>query len=182
MPAQIRFVPVYTTKRHFAGSKCRPIFRTLFQLGTLGVKSGVFSNSPMMHCARDSFIQDGCCFGLLTLDNRGNNPHKLLRRLKRIGYNCPGFRSLQVPISNKNYIQFSQSSASAISPSISFHSDLDNMVITVLLEKPTEGNWTAKDIADHVNDDHFVGSGTPNDLISDSGPLTKNGWPSLCPE
>ncbi|GFW74474.1 hypothetical protein TNCV_2413731 [Trichonephila clavipes] len=76
-------------------------------------------------------------------------------------------------------VSWSQSSASAISPSISFHSDLDNMVITVLLEKPTEGNSTAKDIGDHVNDDHFVGSGTPNDLISDSGPLTKNGWPSL---
>ncbi|GFY13207.1 hypothetical protein TNCV_364541 [Trichonephila clavipes] len=45
--ARIRFVPVYTTSRHFAGSKCRSTFRTLFRLGTLGVKSGVFSNSPM---------------------------------------------------------------------------------------------------------------------------------------
>ncbi|GFY28592.1 hypothetical protein TNCV_4150231 [Trichonephila clavipes] len=59
---------------------------------TLGVKRRVFSNSPMMHCARDSFIQDGCCFGLLALDNRiNNNPHKHLGRPKRIGYNCPGF-------------------------------------------------------------------------------------------
>ncbi|GFT89435.1 hypothetical protein TNCV_4387161 [Trichonephila clavipes] len=37
-----------------------------------GGKRRVFSNSPMMHCARDSFIQDGCCFGLLALDNRIN--------------------------------------------------------------------------------------------------------------
>ncbi|GFV32183.1 hypothetical protein TNCV_1674711 [Trichonephila clavipes] len=107
MPERIRFVPVYTATRQIAGSKCRSIFRTLFRLGTLGVKSGVFSYSPMMHCARDSFIQDGCCFGLLTLDNRiNNNPHKHLGRPKRIGYNCPGFGSLQVPICNKNYIPF----------------------------------------------------------------------------
>ncbi|GFU63255.1 hypothetical protein TNCV_2865951 [Trichonephila clavipes] len=90
-----------------AGSKCRSIFRTLFRLRTLGVKKGVFSNSPMMYCAKDSFIQDGCCFGLLALDNRrNNNPHKHLGRPKRIAYNCPGFGSLQVPISNKNYIPF----------------------------------------------------------------------------
>ncbi|GFY34524.1 hypothetical protein TNCV_2822101 [Trichonephila clavipes] len=89
------------------GSKCRSIFRTLFRLGTLGVKSGVFSNSSMMHCARDSFIQDGCCFGLLPLNNRrNNNPHKHMGRPKRIGYNCPEFGSLQVSISNKNYIPF----------------------------------------------------------------------------
>ncbi|GFU09999.1 hypothetical protein TNCV_1797031 [Trichonephila clavipes] len=86
MPARIRFVPVYTASRHFAGSKCRSIFRTLFRLGTLGVKSEVFSISPMKHCARDSFIQDGCCFGLLALDNRRNNiSHKHLGRPKRIG-------------------------------------------------------------------------------------------------
>ncbi|GFY00448.1 hypothetical protein TNCV_1664871 [Trichonephila clavipes] len=107
MPERIRFVPVYTTTRQNASSKCRSIFRTLFRLGTLGVKKRVFSNSPMMHCARDSFIQDGCCFGLLALDNRrNNNLHKHLRRPKRIGYNCPRFGSLQVPISNKNYIPF----------------------------------------------------------------------------
>ncbi|GFV09408.1 hypothetical protein TNCV_1825191 [Trichonephila clavipes] len=95
MPERIRFVPVYTATRQFAGSECRSIFRTLFRRGTLGVKRGVFSDSPMMHCARDSFIQDGCCFGLLALDNRiNNNPHKHLGRPKRIGYNSPGFGSL----------------------------------------------------------------------------------------
>ncbi|GFW71345.1 hypothetical protein TNCV_537631 [Trichonephila clavipes] len=107
MPERIRFVPDYTTTRQNACWKCRSIFRTLFRLGALGVKRRVFSNSPMMHCARDLFIQDGCCFGLLTLDNRiNNNPHKHLGRPKRIGYNCPRFGSLQVPISNKNYIPF----------------------------------------------------------------------------
>ncbi|GFV61833.1 hypothetical protein TNCV_821941 [Trichonephila clavipes] len=123
MPERIRFVSVYTTTRQYAGTnplcsrlhddpaKCRlemqVYFRTLFRLGTLGVKRRVFSNSPMMHCARDSFIQDGCCFGLLALDNRkNNNPHKHLGRPKRIGYNCPRFGSLQVPISTKNYIPF----------------------------------------------------------------------------
>ncbi|GFS89707.1 hypothetical protein TNCV_633121 [Trichonephila clavipes] len=95
IPGRIRFVPVYTATRQNPGSKCRGIFHTLFRLGTLGVKRRVFSNSPMMHCARDSFIQDGCCFGLLALDNRiNNNPHKHLGRPKRIGYNCPGFGSL----------------------------------------------------------------------------------------
>ncbi|GFW45777.1 hypothetical protein TNCV_4494981 [Trichonephila clavipes] len=85
-------LPVYIATRQNPGSKCRGIFHTLFRLGTLGVKRRVFSNSPMMHCARDSFIQDGCCFGLLALDNRiNNNPHKHLGRPKRIGYNCPGF-------------------------------------------------------------------------------------------
>ncbi|GFU31759.1 hypothetical protein TNCV_1176301 [Trichonephila clavipes] len=65
-----------------------------------------------MHSTRDSFIQDGCCFGLLALDNRRNNsPHKHLGRPKRIGYNCPRFGSLQVPISNKNYIPFSRMAA-----------------------------------------------------------------------
>ncbi|GFT44905.1 hypothetical protein TNCV_463181 [Trichonephila clavipes] len=98
------------TGTKIAGSKCRSIFRTLFRLGTLGVKRRVFSNSPMMHCARDSFIQDGRCFGLVALDNRiNNNPHKNLGRPNRIGYNCPGFGSLQVPISNKNYIPFRMS-------------------------------------------------------------------------
>ncbi|GFW31497.1 hypothetical protein TNCV_1288441 [Trichonephila clavipes] len=63
-----------------------------FSTRNFGGKRRVFSNSPMMHCARDSFIQDGCCFGLLALDNRiNNNPHKHLGRPKRIGYNCPGF-------------------------------------------------------------------------------------------
>ncbi|GFX40663.1 hypothetical protein TNCV_1217861 [Trichonephila clavipes] len=112
MPGRIRFVPVYTATRQNPGSKCMSIFRTLFRLGTLGVKRRVFSNSPMMHCARDSFIQDGCCFGLLALDNRiNNNPHKHLGRPKRIGYNCPGFGSLQVPIFNKNYIPFRTATA-----------------------------------------------------------------------
>ncbi|GFV60043.1 uncharacterized protein TNCV_874501 [Trichonephila clavipes] len=107
MPERIRFVPVYTATRQIAGSKCRYIFRTLFRLGTLGIKRVVFSNSPMMHYPRGSFIQDGCRFGLLALDNRiNNNPHKHLGRPKRIGYNCPGFGSLQVPIFNKNYIPF----------------------------------------------------------------------------
>ncbi|GFU83770.1 hypothetical protein TNCV_2266911 [Trichonephila clavipes] len=79
IPGRIRFVPVYTATRQNPGSKCRDIFHTLFRLGTLGVKRRVFSNSPMMHCARDSFIQDGCSFGLLALDNRiNNNPHKHL--------------------------------------------------------------------------------------------------------
>ncbi|GFS97487.1 integrase catalytic domain-containing protein [Trichonephila clavipes] len=83
-------------------------FHTLFRLGTLGVKKESVFNSPMMHCARDSFIQDGCCFGLLALDNRiNNNPHKHLGRPKRIGYNCPGFGSLhKCPFSIKNYIPF----------------------------------------------------------------------------
>ncbi|GFW22688.1 DUF5641 domain-containing protein [Trichonephila clavipes] len=57
MPDRIRFGPIYTTTRHFADSKCRSVFCSRFRPGTLGVKCGAFSNSPMMHCARDSFIQ-----------------------------------------------------------------------------------------------------------------------------
>ncbi|GFW23120.1 hypothetical protein TNCV_3802211 [Trichonephila clavipes] len=100
------------TRLHGDPEKCRLEMRVYFSypLSTRnfgGKKRRVFSNSPMMHCARDSFIQDGCCFGLLALDNRrNNNPHKHLERPKRIGYNCPEFGSLQVPISNKNYIPF----------------------------------------------------------------------------
>ncbi|GFT50701.1 hypothetical protein TNCV_3963331 [Trichonephila clavipes] len=91
------------TRLHDDPAECRLEMQVYFSYplstGTLGVKRRVFSNSPMMHCALDSFIQDGCCFELLALDNRrNNNPHKHLGRPKRIGYDCPRFGSLQVPI------------------------------------------------------------------------------------
>ncbi|GFU68240.1 RNA-directed DNA polymerase from mobile element jockey [Trichonephila clavipes] len=102
------------TRLHGDPANCRLEMQIYFSypLSTrnFGGKKGSVSNSPMMHCARDSFIQDSCCFGLLALyiDNRINNiPHKHLGRPKRIGYNCPGFGSLQVPIFNENYIPFS---------------------------------------------------------------------------
>ncbi|GFU99336.1 hypothetical protein TNCV_862311 [Trichonephila clavipes] len=73
-----------------------------------GKKGGVFSDSPMMHCARDSFIQDGCSPGLLALDNRiNNNPHKHLGDQNELDTTVRDSEVYQVPIFNKNYIPFS---------------------------------------------------------------------------